>query len=90
MHGVLINVLRNEWRSRHEGTPPPPHKLVWLPWVGPFLRLFNATQGQSTETPQPLCTCGHPASEHPLRGACASCGCLGDAVVTPAALPQEA
>ena len=90
MHGVLINVLRNEWRSPHEGTPPPPHKLVWLPWVGPFLRLFNATQGQSTETPQPLCTCGHPASEHPLRGACASWRCLGDAVVTPAALQQEA
>ena len=80
MHGPYIDVLIAEQRSRHEGPVPPSHELVWLPWVGPFLRLFHATQGQSTETPQPLCTCGHPASAHPLDGACASCGHLGDAV----------
>lgn len=45
MHGILIDVLRAEHRSRQEGPVPPAHELVWLPWVGPFLRLLSGASG---------------------------------------------
>ena len=73
MYGPYINVLIAEHASRHEGPVPPPHELVWLPWVGPFLRLFHATHHAAED---PLCACGHDEREHPLQGGCASCGCL--------------
>ena len=57
MHGPMINLLRAEHANRHEGPVPPPHELVWLPWVGPFLRLFDAAQHAAED---PLCACDQP------------------------------
>ena len=38
MRGLYIEVLRAEHRRRWPGPVPPPEQLVWLPFVGPFLR----------------------------------------------------
>ena len=95
MRGPLIDLVRAEHRSRHEGPVPPPHELVWLPWVGPSLRVFSATRAELFPPPvrpldaDQLCACGHPASEHPLGGACASCGCAGHAEAAAAQMRQE-
>jgi hypothetical protein len=41
MHGIMIDLLREEYRSRHEGPVPPPQQLVWLPWVPAYLALLS-------------------------------------------------
>ena len=76
MHGPFILLLQHEYASRHEGPVPPPHELVWLSWVPEYLRVMFPPPVLPVDT-DPLCACGHFASEHPLDGACACCGCLG-------------
>ena len=96
MHGKMIDVLRDEWRSKFEGVPPSPQELLKEPWVSRYLQVMwgpapatpSATMFPPPVLPvdtDPLCACGHDASEHPLDGACALCDCLG---FTAAATPQ--
>ena len=89
MYGPYIEVLRHEWRSRHEGNPPPPEQLAFEPWIGGYLRLMFPAPVRLLDV-DPLCACGHDASEHPLDGACASCGCLGYTAADGAHARQEA
>lgn len=54
MYGPFLKVLRAEHRSRQEGSVPPPQELVWLPWVGSFLRtLAGVPPRDAVETVPP-------------------------------------
>ena len=81
MHGLYIDVLMAEQRSRHEGPVPPVPQLLRQAWVPGYLRVMFPAPISPPEV-DTLCACGHPASEHPLPGGCASCGCLGETVRT--------
>ena len=45
-------------------------------WVGRYLAVMFPAPVRPLYDP-PLCLCGHEETEHPLRGGCAACGCLG-------------
>ena len=89
MHGLYIDVLMAEQRSRHEGPVPPVPQLLRQDWVPEYLRLMFPAPVRPLDA-DPLCACGHDASEHPLDGACASCGCLGYTAADGAHARQEA
>ena len=38
MHGPYIDLLVEAYKRRWPGPTPPPEQLVWLPFVGPYLR----------------------------------------------------
>ena len=78
---ALIAILTREYQERYEGNPPPPTQLLREPFVGPYLRVMFPAPVRPLEA-APLCACGHPVSEHPMHGGCASCGCLGETVRT--------
>ena len=71
---TLIATLAAEHRSRHEGAVPPRSQILLEPWVPAYLRVMFPVPARPLE-PDTLCACGHAASEHPLQGGCAACGC---------------
>ena len=60
-----IALLRTEYRSRHEGTPPPATQLLREPWVSEYLRVMFPAPGP--QTPSPVGEASTPSE--PLAGA---------------------
>ena len=51
---TLIATLADEYRSRHEGNPPPAPLLLREPWIGRYLSVMFPAAARPLETEAPM------------------------------------
>lgn len=69
MHGPYIDLLVEAYKRHWPGPVPPPEELVWLPFVGPYLRRLRPVPISPDAAPRPA---GPPEPAGWGRDACSS------------------